>query len=92
MAYDVGDIIRITGSFTDLAGTLVDPSTVSLKLKNGGTLMTLAYPADIQRSSTGVYYYDLNVTLPGTWKWRWYSTGTGQAAEEGSFTVNRSAF
>jgi hypothetical protein len=86
--YDVGDLIRCTGTFTNAAGTAIDPATVYFKYKDpGGTKTTLTYGVDaaVVKSSTGVYYVDVNVDEVGTWYYRWQATGTGQSAGESYF-------
>jgi hypothetical protein len=44
------------------------------------------------KSSTGVYYVDVDANAEGPWPVRFYSTGTGQAAEEDIFYVEDSRF
>ena len=89
--YDIGDLARITAAFTDgTSGAAIDPTAVSLTYKDpAGTLKTLVYGTDnaLVKDSTGNYHADINVTLNGTWTYRWFSTGTGQAASEGTFQV-----
>ena len=91
--YDIGDLVRITGTFTTLAGAAQDPTTVSLVVTNpAGVSTTYTYAlAEVTKSATGVYYKDVSATSSGTWLWRWVSTGTGQAGEEGEFEVRQQA-
>ena len=64
--YDNGDQVRVTGNFTT-AGTLADPTgdaagiTITWRKPSGGTDATPA----ATKSSTGVYYVDLNLTEDG---------------------------
>lgn len=86
--YDIGDLVRITGTFTNSAGVVIDPTTVLFKHKDpSGNKTTLTYGVDsaVVRTSTGVYYVDLSVDEVGTWYYRWQSTGTGQSAGETYF-------
>lgn len=87
--YDVGDVARVTAAFTDAeSGDAVDPSVVKLTIKDpAGDSETLIYgtDAEVVKDSTGNYHADIEVTAAGTWRYRWYSTGEGQAAEEGVF-------
>lgn len=96
MAYDKGDLVRLSAKFQDPASgdAYVDPATVTLKVKKPDTTTTTyTYPANIAKDSTGHYHYDLDVgTANGLWYYRWETTGTYQAAEEATFTVNASAF
>lgn len=88
--YQKGDLVRVTGVFKDIAGTLIDPSTVQLKVtKPDGTTTTYAFngsPA-VSKDSTGNYHVDASIDQVGRWYYTWISTGTGQAAENGEFMV-----
>jgi hypothetical protein len=86
--YDVGDVTRLSITFTQ-GGAAIDPSTVSLTVQQpDGTQTTYTYTgATITRDSLGNYHVDVSLTLVGTHRYRWVSTGTGAAAEEGSIAV-----
>jgi len=93
--YDKGDLVRVTGTFTDSDGTAQDPTAVLCQYKNpSGTTTSLTYGTDAElvKSATGVYYVDINANAVGEWWYRFYSTGTGQAADEGSFYVSLTEF
>ena len=93
--YDVGDLVRVTCTYTDADGTAQDPASVYLVYTSPtGTTTTLQYGVDAElvKSATGVYYADINANDDQTWKYRCYSTGTGQAAGEGTFFVSVSKF
>lgn len=88
--YQKGDLVRVTGTFTNSAGTAIDPAAVFFAYTNSaGSTTTLQYGVDgaVVKSSTGVYYVDVSASSAGRWYWRWYSTGTGQAADIGEFVV-----
>lgn len=88
--YDVGDLVRCTGTFTDQSGTALDPTAVYFSFKNPSEVTTTyQYGVDVQlvKSSTGIYYVDINANDVGIWYYRFFSTGTGQTANEGLFTV-----
>lgn len=93
--YDKGDLVRVTAVFTDSAGTAVDPDVVRFVVRNPRETET-AYlygtDAAVVKSATGNYYVDVSADYEGTWYYRYYSTGSGQAAGEGSFTVAFGAF
>jgi hypothetical protein len=88
-AYDKGKLARLTVSFTNFAGTAVDPTTVALSYRKSNGVqatVTLAGGA-VVRESLGNFYYDLTLDVAGVWHYRWVSTGEGQAAEVGSLLV-----
>ena len=88
--YQKGDLVRVTGTFTNSGGTAIDPTTVFFSYTSpAGATTTLQYNVDgtVIRSATGIYYVDVSATAAGRWYWRWYATGTGQAATNGEFHV-----
>lgn len=89
--YDVGDLVRISSEFTlQETDAATDPTSVFVQvLPPSGTIQTYQYGVDaaVIKSGTGEYYYDVDATEGGRWRYRWYSTGTGQAAAPGEFLV-----
>lgn len=88
--YQRGDLVRCAGAFANAAGTPIDPAVVRFEFTApDGVVTTYTYGTDAQlvRDSLGIFRVDLNATARGTWLYRWFSTGTGQAAEHGEFTV-----
>lgn len=88
--HDLGAKVRVTGTFTVTAGgAAVDPATIKLSVRPpSGSVVTYTYGgAEITRSSAGVYYADLNADQSGDWYYRWWSEGSGQAAQERRFKV-----
>lgn len=88
--YDVGDLVKITGDFTDEDDEDINPTTVTFEFTDPlGNTTTYAYGIDdeLVRDSEGHHHVNIDVDESGTWYYRWSSTGTGQAAEEGSFVV-----
>ena len=93
--YELGDLVRVQGTFTNSAGTNIDPSVVRAQYKNPiGTITTLVYGTDVElvRSALGIFYVDIDANLSGRWHYRIHSTGTGQGAAEGEFVVKESQF
>lgn len=92
--YQKGDLARVSGIFKDLAGALIDPSTIALKVtKPSGTTTAYTFAGGtVIKDSTGNYHVDVSVTEGGPWFYKWETTGTGQAAEHGEFMVEPSSF
>ena len=93
--YDKGDLIRVTGTFTDSDGAAQDPTAVLCKYTDPGdntTTLTYGVDAELVKSAVGIYYVDVDADESGDWWYRFYSTGTGQAAAEGFFRVEESKF
>lgn len=94
-AYTLGKVVRVSAAFTTAAGVATDPTLVLCKYKNpAGIVTTLTYGTDaaLVRDSAGNYHVDLDAATEGAWYVRWYSTGSGQTAEESQFLVPTSAF
>lgn len=86
MNYIVGDLARITATFTRDAQPIT-PTAITAQVRNPtGTITTV--PVTLQ--SAGIYQALINLTASGSWSVRIYSTGTGQAAEEITIKVERS--
>jgi len=94
--YDIGDIVRITGVFTDTGGALGDPTTVHFlydtPTSTAPTTATRTSTAagdvgGITKDSTGVYAYTITATGQGLYETRFTSTGTLAASGESWFSV-----
>jgi hypothetical protein len=94
--YDLGTAVRCSASFEDPDDhSAIDPTTVSVSVKDpSGTIVTKVYGTDteVKKPRTGTFYIDVTANAVGVWHYRFFSTGTGQAAEENSFVVRRSQF
>jgi len=92
--YDVGVLVRVKVSFTDISNAAVDPTVVNLTWSvDGGATTTWVYQGagSIVKDSTGNYHADLDTTAkPGVWAYRWWSTGSGQSAANTTFQVTAS--
>ena len=91
-AHDIGDLRRLTVTFTDIAGIAADPTGVSFSIrKPGGTVTSYVYATDAQlvKSATGIYYVDFAVTLSGRHVYRFVGTGAVSTAENGEFYARR---
>ena len=88
--YDIGDIVRAIGTFTDTGGTVGDPTTVNFLIDTPTSVApttftrtsTEAVVGSITKESTGVYFHEFNATGQGEYQWRFTSTGTLQASGE----------
>ena len=90
--YDIGDLVRVTGTFTNAAGTATDPAVVKFSYRDPSeNITTLTYGTDaaVVKSATGIYYSDVSIDEAGVWWFRWFSTGTGQAAGESWVDVRK---
>lgn len=83
--YELGDIVRLEGTFSNIAGTLADPSAVTLKvLTPDGTMGTLT---GTDGTGTGYWYYDYTVAQAGRHYYWWLGTGNVETVEGYEFDV-----
>lgn len=87
MTYYANDIIRISGSFDNAAGTATDPTGLSLVVKpRHGSATTVAYnPGAIVRDAAGEFHYDWTapaVTVRTKYDVQWKPTGAVQRASD----------
>lgn len=87
--YDTGDLVRVSAAFKDSTNAAIDPTVVRFKFKrpDTGVVTTYVYGVDgaLVKDSAGNYHVDISADAAGEWPYRFESTGTGQAAQEGSF-------
>jgi hypothetical protein len=85
-----GNKVRLTATFTDANGALLDPGTVALKYQvDNGAITTVTWAgAQVIRDSLGVFHYDIDTSgLVGGLEYEWVTTGAGQAAASGVFRI-----
>ncbi len=94
-AYDKGDVVVVSAVFTDRNDALLDPTALTFTFKDpNGAAITYVFGVDSElvKDSVGNYHVDLKPTIDGYWRYKYQSTGIGQAAEEGQFQVKRGFF
>jgi len=93
--YQVGDKIRLSAAFTNLAEAAQDPGGVQFKiLEPDGTLTTYVYSTDVElvKDSTGNYHVDWVIDQSGRHRYRFAGVTSGQAADEKEFNVQKTRF
>lgn len=88
--YEKDQLVRVSAAYTTQAGSGQDPDNVFLDITDpDGVVTTYEYlvDAEIVRSSLGAFYADISVGTSGAWRYKWYSTGSGQASERHTFHV-----
>lgn len=85
--YDYGDIVRLTGTFTDEDGNAANPAEVHVWVKAPSS--TVAVSTAPNNPAVGTFYIDYEVTSTGQHYYRIFSDGSLQASEEGMFRVRR---
>ena len=81
-----GQVARIAVAITDITGVPADPTALLLKIKfPDGSVVP--HVGDIVKDSVGNYHYDQPLTLAGSHRVRWESSGVAQGAVEESLFV-----
>ncbi len=89
--YDIGDLVRAIGTFTDTGAAVGDPTTVNFLIDTPTSTAPTSYTRtgattgtvdSITRESAGVFYVDFTATGKGLYEWRYTSTGTLAASGE----------
>lgn len=75
-----GTTVRLSGTFKNLAGVNTAPTTVKVIYKDPTGAVTEASFASTGvggwlNAATGIYTFDLEVTLPGQWTYAFEGTG-----------------
>jgi hypothetical protein len=88
-----GTLMRMSGTWTDVGGTLIDPTAVTLLVRDPttGPLTTLTLAGGgVVKDSTGRYHATVDTTAkPGHWVFEFYSTGA-IADQTGEFEIDPS--
>ena len=93
--YDIGDQVRLSGTFQDSALAYIDPVGVIFKVRQPNrTLTDYVYGVDqaVVKDSVGHYHFDLSLTESGYWAYRWEGTDSPQVAVENVLSVRMSRF
>jgi len=93
--YDKGDVVRCYGHFTNNLDADIDPTSVFFSVIDPTQAQTnYQYGVGIQiiKDSVGHYHADVDADLEGYYRYRWYSTGTGKAADDAWFVVDPTPF
>ena len=90
--YDIGDLVRLSATFTSTAGALADPTKVTFVVNDpsGNSSTTTSASTGVVHPSTGLYTLDVDVDEAGVWQYRVNSTGVVTTAGEAYFRARHS--
>lgn len=94
-SYDPGNVVTISGEWTDAdTGDFVDPTTVTVQVKNPLGLMTsyVVTSGQIVRDELGKFSLDLEPDIQGIWSYNWIGTGANKGSKQSQFKINESQF
>lgn len=94
--YFKGSLVQVKGVFFDTTNQVnADPAVVKCRyIDPDGTATVLTYGVDgaLVKDSVGNYHVNINANKAGDWHYRFESTGSGQASNEGSFYIEGGSF
>jgi len=93
--YDIGDLVRVSVTFTDADDAPADPTAVTFQFTDPSdetTTYTYGVDDELVKDDTGDYHVDVSLAEAGRYYYRWAGTGTVKAAEEDWFGVRESRF
>lgn len=93
--YDIGDLVRLSVEFKNLAGVFVDPGQVRVKVRDPKRIITTyTYPTnpEIVKDAVGKYHFDLAAAKTGIYCVRWEGKVSNIGAEEKDIKVRDSCF
>lgn len=94
--YALGTNVICSSVFTDEDGADQDPSVVNFSFYHedeaAPTVYVYGTDNELVKDSVGHYHVNVDGNAVGWWYYRFYSTGTGQAAEEHKFRIRESNF
>lgn len=83
-SYIIGNQIKLSASFTNNAGSLVNPTSVSLVIKKPDRTIETITPTN---DSTGKYHFNYTPTMVGDYCYRFEATGSVVAASQNQFKI-----
>lgn len=89
--YNKDQLVRFSAVFTT-GGTVEDPTTVELRVKEPSRATTIYYypsPADLTRDSKGTFHIDILLDEAGVYKYRWVATGLVQTSGQDQVIVEK---
>lgn len=85
--YDIGDLVRLRLTFTDIAGAATDPTTVTVVVTSPTGIVTTYLDAVNDPAAVGAFYKDILPNEAGMWRYRGTGTGAVVAAGDSVFYV-----
>ena len=87
--YDVGDIVRLSATYTDTGGTPANPTTVFFVYErpSGSFSTETSTGVNVANPTVGSFHLDIDIDEPGLWEYRVTSAGSIQASTEDYFVV-----
>ncbi|HLY78211.1 MAG TPA: hypothetical protein VKQ70_02485 [Caulobacteraceae bacterium] len=73
--YEIDTLVKVASSFTEVTGSAVDPTTVTLYIRDpSGALATVPMGA-LSHDAVGVFSYPINASVSGVWTYKFQGAG-----------------
>ena len=85
----VGQTIRLKARIRNIDGDLVTPQSIEFELKKPNETDYTVYNVTngISTLGTGIYYIDVDVTIPGKYQYSWFTYGDPQTSIKNFFVA-----
>lgn len=81
--------IRLKARIRDINGDLVNPQSIEFELKKPDeleyTVYTIISDPKIINESTGIFYIDIDVDIPGRYEYSWFTYGSPHTSAKSYF-------
>ena len=86
--YPVGNLVSVVAHFS-ISGIAINPTAVWVEVQKNTTRTQFVYGVnpEIVMLATGTFLMNVLADVKGLYYYLWYSSGTGQAAQQKSFQV-----
>lgn len=89
--YTVGTEVQLNATFT-VNGTPTDPTTVTCRVKDPNSNLTVYTSGQISHNGVGLFSVDIYLNTVGNWWYRWEGTGSATVAAENQIKVQITHF
>ena len=73
--YEIDTLVKVASAFTELGGAAVDPTIVTLYVRDpSGTESTIPM-GSLGHDGVGVFSYGINANISGTWTYKFQGAG-----------------
>lgn len=73
--YDIDTSVTVQSAFSQSTGSAIDPSTVTLYVRDPTGAVTTIAMGSLTHVGTGVWAYNINANVSGTWFYKFQGAG-----------------
>jgi hypothetical protein len=76
--YDIDTLVQVASAFSQGGAGAIDPTTVTLFVRDPNGLETTVPMASLTHAGTGVFTYQVSPSISGTWTYKFQGAGNVQ--------------